>query len=117
MTEAQRPTTQPAEAGDSARCCVDCGVQILREQVGEPTNPRYLLWRVWHGDNPAVRAWEYTEWMGKRWPEFCAEAKRNRRLLSEQDHADFDAWLLHWVRREIATTGTNAKWDWGMAEC
>lgn len=83
-------------------------LEELREQIGAPTNPRYLLWRVWHGDNPSMRLWDYTAWMNKRWPEFCAEAKRNRHMLSEQDHADFDAWLRHWVRREIATTVTYA---------
>lgn len=75
----------------------------LREQVGEAMNPRYLLWRVWHGDNPSMRLWDYTQWVEARWGEF-AKTHDRRRPYSRQDHADFDAWLRHWTRSDIATT-------------
>lgn len=86
---------------DEIRCEI-CGLKNkLAEQVGAWTNPRYLLWRVWHGDNPSMRLWDYTAWNSKRLAEFCKQEGRNRQLLSEQDHADYDAWLRCWVRREI----------------
>ena len=77
--------------------------QELAENVGAATNPRYLLWQVYHGGNPNMRLWDYTVWNSQRWTEFCAEEKRNRHMLSAQDHADYDAWLRQWVRREIST--------------
>ena len=40
----------------------------------------------------------------KRVAEFCAETKRGRLMPSERCCADFDAWLRHWVRREIVTS-------------
>jgi hypothetical protein len=63
------------------------------ENVGASTNPRYLLWRIWAGDSPSMRLWDYTTWNDKRWAEFCVEEKRNRRMLSSQDQADYDVQL------------------------
>ena len=32
-------------------------------------------------------------WINAKWSAFCAEFKRSRDYHTEQDHADFDAWL------------------------
>lgn len=42
MTERQEtPAAQPVEAGDSARCCADCGVTIPAERLAAvPTATR-----------------------------------------------------------------------------
>lgn len=88
-----------ASTSEQAKCELD----ELREQVGEPTNPRFLLWRIWHGDNPSMKNWHFMEWNSKRLSEFCIEKDRNRRFRSERDAADYEEWLLQWVRNDIAT--------------
>lgn len=81
----------------------------LREQVGEPTNPRYLLWRVWHGDNQNMKNHDFMAWNSKRLSEFCTENNRHRRFRSEQDGADYEVWLLQWVRNDIAMKVSRAE--------
>jgi hypothetical protein len=66
---------------------------------------RYVAYAKAHGKAPAEMLAADKEalpggcmarfmvWIGERWTEWCREFKRDRYMLSEQDHADFDAWL------------------------
>ena len=96
-TEQPQPTTEAA-GGASA---VDLSVRTLN---GDRTNPRWLLWEVWHGLNPNMRPHDYIIWIGERWREWAVATKNNLRFTTDAQHKEFDAWLLLWVRGEVIRT-------------
>lgn len=67
--------------------------------VGSHTNPRFLLWNLWHGDSPSMRNHDFIVWITARWTDYRKETGDARPIL---DHEAFDAWLRRWVRNEIA---------------
>ncbi len=71
---------------------------------GEGTNPRWLLWEVWHGDNPNMRPHDFIIWINARWFDWHEETSNTLEFKTKESHQEFDKWLLQWVRREIVST-------------
>ena len=67
----------------------------------EPTNPRWLLWRVCCCPVASTGAHEFMAWNTERWAEF-AKDNRRRRPYSKQDHADYDEWLILWAHKFLS---------------
>jgi hypothetical protein len=68
----------------------------LREALGNPTNPRWTAWLIWNGEKRETH--EFMIWIGQRWREWAKETGRHIHNHTDQDHADFDVWLIARVR-------------------
>ena len=78
-------------------------IAACADLIEQKSNPRYILWLVWHGDNPSMKLFDFMAWINQRWDEFCQANNRPRRGHTYQDQEDFDIWLRHWVRQDIST--------------
>jgi hypothetical protein len=72
--------------------------------VGSGTNPRWLLWEIWHGLNQGMKGHDFIGWINDKWNIWTKLHGKNRYFLSEQDHEDFDKWLILYTREEIIRT-------------
>ena len=77
-------------------------LEVLREHVGKPTNPRYLLWLLSHGDDQNMKPFDFISWINRQWAQFRSERHIGRDSVSEAEHADFDIWLRGDVRSKLA---------------